>query len=72
MDKNLKMFIDEIEEERINKGWTRRRLSIEAFNSQSSYHNILNGFRSPQYKSLKKLANALGLEIIVCLGDDIK
>lgn len=71
MDQELKMFYSEVEEERQAKGWTKKYLSEKIFNSQCTYFNILSGHRSPNYKTLKKLANGVGVKLIICLGDDI-
>ena len=54
-----------------SKGWTKYRLAKEAGLGQSTVHEIMSGKKkSPNAKTLQKLATALGVTVDTFFNDD--
>lgn len=66
------MFNKEIIQELMDsKGWTKYRLAKEASLGQSTVHEIMSGKKkSPNAKTLQKLANALGVTVDIFFNND--
>ncbi len=61
-------FIDEVEEERINRKIKKGAFSIKALGSRTDYYQVVRG-RSISVKLMKKLAEALDMRLVICLMD---
>ena len=60
-------YLSEIEEERKNRGWKPSGLSMEAFGNPCRYSHILNTQGDVGPRSLKALAEALDMKLVICL-----
>ena len=60
-------FLSEVEEERIKKGWSKRRMSIESYGNVSSYFEYTSGKRNATVLALKAMAEALDMKLVICL-----
>ena len=48
---------------RMNKGWSQRKLAMEAGLSQSTIHEIETGYRQPSDEQREALLKALGVPL---------
>jgi len=62
-------FINEVREEMYDRNETTISIAEGAGMSQSMVSHILNGGRKLSIKNAEKLADALGMKVILCLGD---
>lgn len=66
-----RMFLDQAEAERKDKGMTKSELSYIAFNHSSCYREILTNERPRRsVATAQKISDALGLKLVICMVEE--
>ncbi len=61
---------DDLLRERLKKGWTQSELARRAGTKQSNISRLEAGLSNPTYNFLKKIADALEVELKISLGNE--
>lgn len=65
----IRMFISEVKEEMKHQKMTQIKMANIMGAKRGSISNILRGKVNPSMLTVKKMADALGMKIILCLGE---